>query len=630
MKYFVFIVLVLLKLNFVFSQTTENNIHLFDSIRKLIKSRDLKGAHLSINKYKNVPFKINDKYLIIDENEFYYYYLNKKYDSCSTVIKSIQPKIKELNLDNRNRFYTIKAYFFKATNQLDSASTYLVKSLKYFELDSTINIEKRVLAYQGLANVYRASNNEIKQLKYLKLYLKEALKTENDFQIGTALNGLGVYYDNQNQPKKALTLFKKALKYKLRNNVYNAINQNIGSIYLNHLNNSDSSSYYNKRAINEHTTKRTLAYIHRDLSVIEKRKGNFLNEKKELQTALKNIKLDPFPEFELELYKDLSENNKILKNYKVSLRYLEKYDSLKEIIKNQSQIEKVEEIEIKYQSEKKEKLNLQLKIDKEKTNNFLIASLLFIFLSSIITVLIFKNSNKKRKVAEQQKELETQKNLTLLKEQEITTINAMVDGQEKERKQIAEDLHDNLGSVLATLKLHFEKLKINCEKNLIDPEILFNKTENLIDEAYIKVRSIAHAKNSGVIANQGLLVAIKLMADKISSADNIKIEVIDFGLNKRLKNSLEITVFRIIQELITNIIKHAEAKNATINISLYDKNLNIIIEDDGKGFNLKKGNLKKGMGINSIETRVAHLEGTFEIDSTLGKGSSIIINIPIS
>lgn len=90
----------------------------------------------------------------------------------------------------------------------------------------------------------------------------------------------------------------------------------------------------------------------------------------------------------------------------------------------------------------------------------------------------------------------------------------MVDGQEKERKQIAEDLHDNLGSVLATLKLHFENLKMNREKKTINQEILFNKTENLIDEAYLKVRSIAHAKNAGVIANQGLLVAVQIMAEK--------------------------------------------------------------------------------------------------------------------
>ena len=290
----------------------------------------------------------------------------------------------------------------------------------------------------------------------------------------------------------------------------------------------------------------------------------------------------------------------------------------------------------KYNAIQKEKENLKLKQDNLKIESkrkenlyYLVASILVLFLGLIIGILTLKNSKRKQKLAEQYRELETQKNLTLLKEQELTSINAMVDGQEKERKRIAEDLHDNLGSVLATLKLHFENLKMNRETQKIDQETLFNKTENLIDEAYLKVRSIAHAKNAGVLANQGLLIAITTMAEKISSADKIKIEVIDYGLDQQLDNSFEISVFRIIQELVTNIIKHANANNATINISLYDKNLNIIIEDDGKGFDIKKVNLKNGMGINSIKTRIAHLKGTFEIDATIGKGSSVIIDIPV-
>ena len=242
---------------------------------------------------------------------------------------------------------------------------------------------------------------------------------------------------------------------------------------------------------------------------------------------------------------------------------------------------------------------------------------------------MLKNSKRKTKLAEQENELEKQKNITFFKEQEITTINAMVAGQEKERKQIAEDLHDNLGSVLATLKLHFENLKINRERKKTNQKMLFDKTENLIDEAYLKVRSIAHAKNAGVIANQGLLVAVQMMAEKISSSNKIKIEVIHFGLNKRLENSLEITVFRITQELITNIIKHAEATNATINLSLYEKKLNLIVEDNGLGFDTNKIKFKRGMGLNSIKTRIAHLKGNFNIDATLGKGSSILMDIPI-
>ncbi|QNM86295.1 sensor histidine kinase [Polaribacter pectinis] len=398
-------------------------------------------------------------------------------------------------------------------------------------------------------------------------------------------------------------------------------------------------------------------YIKETSTLLKDKKGYFETEKKISSQIILGalLFLDKKNELALQKLKEVSIDNehfiyKIQSKYKNywlykvhskmnkidSLIYLNEYLEIERELNHSASLASVSDLETKYQTEKKEKENLQLKQDnleaeakRVKNRNLLIGSLLFILLAGTIGILSLKNSKRKRKLAEQEKELETQKNLTLLKEQELTTINAMVDGQEKERKRIAEDLHDNLGSVLATLKLHFENLQINKEKKKINQDELFNKTESLIDEAYLKVRSIAHAKNAGVIANQGLLTAVKMMAEKISSADSIKIEVIDFGLDKRLENSLETTVFRIIQELITNIIKHAEAKNATINISLYDKNLNIIIEDDGKGFEVKKVNLKGGMGISSIKTRIEHLKGTFEIDSIKGKGASVIINIPI-
>jgi len=620
----------------VYSQQQKRIQELNQSIELLIKKRDTKSILSKLKKLSINKYTIDNKYLLIDKNFFYYYFISKKYDSCFYYLNKSDNYVKQLSSENRNDLYINKAYYYRTLNQLDSATHYLIKSLLFFEKDYKINSNKRLIIYSGLSSIYRLTSNNEKQLFYLKKHLNEAILSLDSTKTGTAYNNLGVFYDNQNKPNLSIKNFKKALSFINREDIKNTFLQNIGSIYLHHKNDLDSSLYYNKKALNKNTSKRTLAHIHRDLALIEKRKGNFLNENKELQTALKNIQLDPFLEFELELYKGLSENNKNLRNYKKSLFFLEKYDSLNKILKNQYLIEKVEDIETKYQTEKKEKENLKLKaqhIENEakrlKNRNFLIGSLLFILFGGTIGLLSLKNSKRKRKLAEQNKELETQKNLTLIKEQELTTINAMVDGQEKERKRIAEDLHDNLGSVLATLKIHFENLKMNREKKKINQETLFDKTENLIDEAYLKVRRIAHAKNAGVIANQGLLVSIQMMAEKISSADKIKIEVVDFGLDKRLENSLEITVFRIIQELLTNIMKHAEAKNATINISLYDNNLNIIIEDNGKGFDINKVNLKDGMGISSIKTRVLHLKGTFEVDSTINKGSSVIIDIPI-
>ena len=325
---------------------------------------------------------------------------------------------------------------------------------------------------------------------------------------------------------------------------------------------------------------------------------------------------------------NISNIHSLMGNYKGALMTIKEYSKLKDSLKNIEILENSKEIEEKFQNEKLRADNLESEAKARENRNWLILSSLLILIIITVSYLQLKNSRRKRLLALQQKELETQKNLTLLKDQEIITINAMVEGQEKERKRVAEDLHDNLGNVIATLKMHFENLRFNREKKKVNQETLFNKTEGLIDEAYQKVRNMAHAKNAGVIANQGLLVAVKLMAEKISSANTLQIEVIDYGMEKPLENSLEIALFRFIQELTTNIIKHARATMVTINISQDNEDITILIEDNGIGMDTSKIDMKKGMGLYSIKTRVEHLEGSFTIDSTPSKGTTIIINIP--
>lgn len=204
----------------------------------------------------------------------------------------------------------------------------------------------------------------------------------------------------------------------------------------------------------------------------------------------------------------------------------------------------------------------------------------------------------------------------------------MVEGQEKERLRIARDLHDNLGDTLAAVKMHIGNLQLNLETSK-NPKELLGKANELISEAYINVRSIAHERNSGVIAKQGLLPAIQKLASTISSSGGLHIEVHDFGLEKRLSNHLEITIFRIVQELVTNVIKHANASELQISLTQHEKELNIVVEDNGNGFVVGKLQEKEGMGLGSIERRVEYLEGTMHVDSTLEKGTNIIIDIPL-
>lgn len=268
--------------------------------------------------------------------------------------------------------------------------------------------------------------------------------------------------------------------------------------------------------------------------------------------------------------------------------------------------------------------NLKLALSDKKSLTRSIVSISILVLVIVISVFLLNNTTKKRKLAEQTALLEQQKTETLLKDQELLSIDAMIAGQEKERQRVANELHDDLGSKMATIKLHVENIKTNQE----DPS--FKHATKLLEEAYQKIRGISHVKNSGVIAKQGLLPALQRMARTISETNKIQLTVHDFGLENRMENSLELSIFRIVQELVTNIIKHAEATKGTIQLTQHEESLNIMIEDNGKGFDPTTiQQAASGIGLRNIEKRIEHLGGNFTIDSALGNGTSIIIDIPI-
>ncbi len=289
---------------------------------------------------------------------------------------------------------------------------------------------------------------------------------------------------------------------------------------------------------------------------------------------------------------------------------------------------KIQYYNTKYQTAEKEKQILVETQKKNQNKNIALALGGGLLAVSIFGFLIYKNTKRKQRIAEQERELEIQKKEKILKEQELNAIDAMIEGQEKERQRLASDLHDSVGATLSAAKLQFDHLAKNKDK-LTSLEELFEKTGNLLDEAYTEVRSMAHLKNSGVIAKKGLLPAVEKLAKNASTQQGLKIEVQDFGLTEKLEASLEISIFRIIQELVTNIIKHAHASEANISITQHEDTLSIIVEDDGRGFDPRAMHDSEGMGLGSIEKRVEHLEGTMEVDSTPGKGTNILIDIPI-
>ncbi len=210
----------------------------------------------------------------------------------------------------------------------------------------------------------------------------------------------------------------------------------------------------------------------------------------------------------------------------------------------------------------------------------------------------------------------------LLRSQELDGIDAILDAQEKERVKMAADLHDNLGSKVATLKLYLESYDDHE-----DFSSFYNRLKSLMNNTYDEIRNMSKNKNFGAQITKGLIPSTKAIAKQISDSKKTLIKVINVDVDKRIENALEIQIFRIIQELLTNIIKHANATEAIIQFSEHDNILNIIVEDNGKGFNINKTG--SGIGLINIEKRIDRINGEFVIDTSEGNGTTIILNIPL-
>jgi signal transduction histidine kinase len=554
----------------------------------------------------------------------------QNYEAIKTLKLFEQKKIKKDKLA-RTYFYLGLAYGNE--NKNDTCYSYLTKSKKlYTEIDS---IPSAMEVNLELAYALSAFNYDSKKIKEIyREYISYAEGTKNSNLITKGYHKMASYLI-VDEPKLAQKYFFKALKTNKKTKdekAYRDIIFSLAGLYCSKLDLEDSALYYYDKAL-VISTKNKVDY---EICVILKNKAHIYNSRKDYYKAialLKEAQKLPIKQYVKNInsyiHLDLATNYASIGNYSKAYTELSAYNDTNEIDAFSEQNKRIQDLQTKYDTKNKELENLSL---KTKSKNTLLLVYLFIGLLVIVSFIGYLRINflhKMKKIAEQEKQIEAQKLTNLLKEQELKEIDKLLEGQEKERIKIANDLHDNLGSMMATLKLNFQNLK---RHNLNTPEedaVLFEKTDALLDEAYQKIRGLAHTKNAGVIANEGLLPAILNMSKKATVPGRLTIEVVPFGLDERIDSTIEVNIFRMIQEILTNAIKHAEATVITIHLTQHHDSLNIIIEDNGKGFVPKKIDTKEGMGLPNIEKKVEHMGGTFTIDSSLGKGTSILIDLPL-
>lgn len=244
---------------------------------------------------------------------------------------------------------------------------------------------------------------------------------------------------------------------------------------------------------------------------------------------------------------------------------------------------------------------------------------------ALIALLLWRGLRTRQWLALREKELHSEQVDQLLSQQEIKSINAMLEGQEKERDRVGKDLHDRLGSMLGGIKAQLGALEDRVVQ--VQQDAQFKKAQHLLDQTVGELRQISHDMAASTLSRFGLESALKNLRDTLHIRGRLSVELSVFGLDQRLERSVEIAAYRIIQELVSNALKHAKATELSIDVNRSPGRLSVIVTDNGVGFDPARNS--EGMGLGNVRSRAASLGGTAQVDSSPGAGTTVSVVCPI-
>lgn len=523
---------------------------------------------------------------------------------------------------------------------------------KYFHqtTDQYLNEHLQLGKYINLGEVYLKTNRSQKAKQEYDKAEKLALKNKDNMALCHIYIGYAKIFFEDGNYKKAIEYYEKTI----------ALSEEIGAQLL-------TTSSLLHLAIAYNKTKqgfKALPYL--DQATV------FLNK-------------EPSINYQLNLYDTYASVYENMGNYEKSLTYLKKAGALRDSVFNIEKNKQFEELKIAYETKEKQReieflklqgkkneleisqkekalkaLNLEkeleasqhqntiLQLQKDRSENenkiillkksrelaeaeasksqqlknaYLIGFIVFSIPLGILLVVYYQKLRTQRALAKKQEELNAKQISNLKKEQELKSIKASIEGQEKERKRIAQELHDAVGGSLAGIKLQLDHLSSKEPK-------LSGIVQHL-DETYNQVRHISHDLLSRKIENGKFTGVIKNYLKKIADSTQVNINTSFFneGLINGASNTVQTNLYKIIQELVNNTVKHAKASSIEIQLNGHSDMVNLLYEDDGKGFDY--GEKTEGIGLRNINERIDSLGGAVTIDAKQNHGTLVNIVIPI-
>ncbi|MFT4093400.1 MAG: sensor histidine kinase [Niabella sp.] len=603
-------------------------IRLLLAVQKIYSNSNFDSSFYYLNEANTLAHKLKtDKFDYTINNKFsIYYYFNNDYTKAieyALKAKDIAEKQKDLVLLARS--YNNIAGIHNHFNRPKIAIEYMLKCIDMAEQakDSSTFSSYNITA----SETYGQLRQFDKAVSYAKKGIEYGKKFNDVASIMNGLNNLSVFYSQLNKLDSAVAINIQQLELAKQEQQIVYINYALINLCYNNFRNGNSSDVKKyadelRQFIKDYPDKQlsTEAKVVFALSMIGEKK--YTQAATELDSAIKIATAENnFISLE-NLYKTYATCYYLQGKIKEAEFYIYKQDSVVSI-RNLNELNlHARDLETKYETEKKEaQIKLQQSQLRQKNilNYFLIAGALALLLISLLS---YRNYKSRQKLQQAKiDELETEK--------QLTATEAVLKGEEQERSRLAKDLHDGLGGMLSGIKYSLSNMK----ENLImtpDNALAFERSMDMLDSSIKEMRRVAHNMMPEILVRYGLNTALEEFCNEIDRSGVLRVSYQPLGINKaEIEQTIAVTVYRIVQELMNNAIKHANAKNVLVQVHLQeqDKLLAVTVEDDGKGFDIATLGHVQGMGWSNIENRVAFLKGRLDVNTAPGKGTSVLVEI---
>lgn len=521
--------------------------------------------------------------------------------------------------------YATLATHYKIVEAYDSAVWYYLKAIPLFESNG---YPGRVTGESlNLAAVYKELKLTDKQREYVDKAMKFAHFANDNKSLLLAYLYKALYYTELNEfslAKKyadsSTVYYSESLDF-IRRQTYFLVKadtyQNVKAF--------DSAVFYFEKcyqlAKNANSGWNMIEPL-LQIGYIKLQTKDYKNAEQYLKQGIQLAEKDSIKVFMKEAYGTLSDAYYESGRFKEAYEYLNKHHIIKDTLLSEERKKFALNLEKKYETEKKDaEIALQkAELSKKNTLNYLLIGGASAIL--LVTLLLYRNYQHKQKIQQQRIiELETEK--------QLAATEAVLKGEEQERTRLAKDLHDGLGGMLSGIKHSMHTMKGNV---IMTPENqqAFERSIDMLDSSIKEMRRVAHNLMPESLVKFGLDTAVKDFCNDMNESGALAVSYQSMGLEQlQLDETANITIYRIVQELINNVMKHAAAQSVIVQLNHTDRLLSITVEDDGKGFdtNLLKG--AKGIGWSNIQNRVEFMKGRWDVESQPGKGASVHIEFDV-